>query len=149
MTIWAIAIAPVLEELVFRGAIQGTLERRAGVVLAILLTTIAFALLHGRPRVLPLYLFLGFAFGFAVYVTGSIWAGVILHAANNAAAMIGAGLQEVSATQVETVWSAGADAAWWWSVATTLVSGALLAAVAVRLWKARPERGLRRAVADG
>lgn len=149
ITVLAVVMAPVLEELVFRGVVQGSLERRWGVAVGIVAAAFIFALVHFRPWVLPLHLFLGASFGYVVYATRSVWAGVILHAANNSAAMLGAGIQEEPVSTLPTLWATGPTSDWWSSVAAAVVSGALLAVVAVQLWKARPERGLHHADADG
>jgi membrane protease YdiL (CAAX protease family) len=149
ITVLAVAVAPILEELVFRGVIQGSIERRRGVAAGLIVTAVLFAVIHFRPWVLPLHVFLGLSFGWVVYVTRSVWAGVILHAANNAAAMLGAGVQDEPVSVLPTLWDTGLTADWWSSVGVAVASGALLLAVAVRLWKARPERRLRHAVADG
>jgi membrane protease YdiL (CAAX protease family) len=77
-------LAPLVEEFFFRGAIQGLLERRFGAWGGIAATAVLFAALHLDLWGLPARLVFGVAAGFAVYATRSIWAGVILHVANNA-----------------------------------------------------------------
>lgn len=149
ITVLAVGLAPLLEELVFRGIIQGSLERRWGAALGIFATALLFAIVHFRPWVLPLHLFLGLSFGYAVYATRSVLAGVILHAANNAAAMLGTAAGGDPPATLPTLWTTGLTAEWWSALLVAIASGAVLAAVAVQLWKARPERGLRHAVADG
>jgi membrane protease YdiL (CAAX protease family) len=149
ITILAVGLAPLLEELVFRGVIQGALERRWGAALGIFATALLFALVHLRPWVLPLHLFLGLSFGYAVYATRSVLAGVILHAANNAVAMLGTVAGEQAPGALPTLWTTGPTPEWWTTLLVAVTSGAVLAAVAVQLWKARPESGLRHAVADG
>jgi membrane protease YdiL (CAAX protease family) len=149
VTVLAVAIAPLLEELVFRGVVQHTLERRWGDRSAIGATALLFALVHFRPWVLPLYIFLGLAFGYAVYATRSIWAGVVLHAANNATAMLGVGTQTESPSTPPTLWVAGPTRDWWLSLLAVVAFGALLFLVARGLWNARPGHRLRHAVADG
>jgi uncharacterized protein len=149
ITMLAVAAAPLLEELVFRGVIQGSLERRWGITVAMATTALLFALIHFRPWVLPLHLVLGLSFGYAVYATRSIWAGVMLHAANNAMAMLGTGLQDEPVSELPTLWTTGLTSEWWASLVAAILSGALLALVAIRLWKARSETDLRHAAADG
>jgi hypothetical protein len=63
--------------------------------------------------------------------------------------MLGTATQDEPARVLPTLWSTGPTSDWWSSLITALASGALLVAVAVQLWKARPESGLRHAVADG
>lgn len=124
--VFAIAVAPIVEEFFFRGLIQRQMERRRGVAAGILIAAAIFAAVHLLPWVFPLHFFLGVAFGFAVYATRSIWTGVILHAANNSAAMLGVvfGAEEMA---VNTVWEMGFTPDLWVSVvllASTIVLGA-------------------------
>jgi membrane protease YdiL (CAAX protease family) len=105
LSLLAVASAPLLEELVFRGMVQRPLERRLGPGRGIALTAALFALFHFLPWLLPVHLFLGLAFGYAVWATRSVWAGVILHAANNTAAMLAMGMEPPE--PVPTVWETG------------------------------------------
>ncbi|MDP9348696.1 MAG: CPBP family intramembrane metalloprotease [Gemmatimonadota bacterium] len=105
LSLLALASAPLLEELVFRGMVQRPLERRLGPGRGITLTAALFALFHFLPWLLPVHFLLGLAFGYAVWATRSIWAGVILHAANNTAAMLLMGTEPPEA--VPTVWETG------------------------------------------
>lgn len=145
----AVAIAPLLEELVFRGLLQRRLERRWGAAGGVAATSLLFAVIHFLPWIFPLHFVLGLAFGYAVYVTRSVWAGVILHAANNATAMVGLILQPGRPEQLPTLWTTGPNAEWWQAVAATIVFALVLAWVARGLWKTRPVRRLRPAVANG
>ena len=87
----AAVLAPLLEEFLFRGWLQGQLERRlAGGWRAILATAVIFAALHGVevfglvPRVA-----LAVAAGYAAWTTASIWPSVVLHGAYNASLFAG------------------------------------------------------------
>lgn len=143
VTILAVGIAPILEEFFFRGFIQRALERRLGAAAGITLAAAIFGAVHVLPWVFPLHFFLGLVFGYAVYATGSIWAGVILHAANNAVAVVGLGLEGEEPTPTPTLWQVGPDVDWWISVAVLLVSALAAALVAGALRKAGRERRLR------
>lgn len=110
--ILAVAVAPVLEELVFRGLVQRPLERRWGPGRGIAAAATLFAAAHMLPWVFPLHLFLGLAFGFAVFATRSIWAGILLHAANNSLAVLGLFSEQPDVRQ-PTIWEAGPDQSWW------------------------------------
>ncbi|HUE95644.1 MAG TPA: type II CAAX endopeptidase family protein [Longimicrobiaceae bacterium] len=131
ITIFAVAVAPLVEEFVFRGLIQRTLERRFGAATGIAGAAALFAVIHLLPWVFPLHFFLGLAFGFAVYATRSIWSGVLLHAANNSAAMIGATLGRDEAEAIPTLWEIGLTAELWLSVLL------LVASSFAALWAAR------------
>lgn len=84
-----VALTPAIcEEVMFRGYLQRQVERRLGVVWSIVLVGIVFGLFHLRPtQVLPLAT-LGVYLGFSVWVTGSLWAGVLIHLLNNGLAVV-------------------------------------------------------------
>lgn len=83
------ALTPAIcEELMFRGYLQRQVERRLGVMWSIVLVGVFFGLFHLRPtQVLPLAT-LGLYLGFSVWVTGSLWTGVLVHLLNNGLAVI-------------------------------------------------------------
>jgi membrane protease YdiL (CAAX protease family) len=144
VTVQAVGIAPVLEEFFFRGFIQHALERRWGAQNGIIAAAALFGVSHMLPWVFPLHFFLGLAFGYAVYATRSIWSGVILHAANNAVAVAGLGLQGEEPSPTPTLWDAGPDAALWVSLAMLVGAGILAVWAAQKLRNAGWERSLRR-----
>jgi membrane protease YdiL (CAAX protease family) len=76
-------IGPLIEELMFRGRIQGAFERKLGPVRGILITAVIFSVAHFASYKLPGSVLTGIVFGAAVHLTGSIWSGVLLHTANN------------------------------------------------------------------
>jgi hypothetical protein len=84
----AITLAPLAEELAFRGFLQPLLERSLGAVLGILLAAIPFGVMHFHEygnswrHVLVLSI-AGVAFGWMRHVTGSTKAAVLMHAAYN------------------------------------------------------------------
>jgi len=84
-----VALTPaVCEEVMFRGYLQRQVERRLGVVWSIVLVGLVFGMFHLRPtQVLPLAT-LGLYLGFSVWVTGSLWAGFLVHLLNNGIAVI-------------------------------------------------------------
>jgi len=74
--------APVLEELVFRGAVL-RLARPLGVREAILLQAVLFAAQHGSPAAVVWALVCGLVLGTLAERTGRVWPGIILHTLNN------------------------------------------------------------------
>ena len=83
---------PLVEELVFRGWIQHTLERWWGPAPAILAATALFTLAHlGRPHwsILLVPTTLGLATGTAVWLARSIWPAIAIHALWNLAMTVG------------------------------------------------------------
>ena len=131
----AVGIAPILEEFVFRGLLQRSLERRLGTARAIFATAALFGAAHMLPWVFPLHLFLGLVFGFVVYATRSIWAGVLLHAANNSLAVFGLTTAEPYVPE-PTIWETGPTSGWW--LALVLLLPATLVAIWLgrKLWQA-------------
>jgi uncharacterized protein len=80
-------VAPVVEELTFRGLGFGVLERFGG-RLAVALSGLAFAAAHGLVRGLPLLLAIGLGLGYLRYRTRSVYPGMLLHGAFNALVLI-------------------------------------------------------------
>ena len=79
-----VLFGPILEEFVLRGWIQGSFERRVSPAVAIMLAAFLFALLHGSAERLLLFFCIGSFFGWAVWQSGTVWAGVLLHSGYNA-----------------------------------------------------------------
>ena len=81
-------LAPLLEELLFRGILMNGLLRQMAPVWAVIWTSVIFALAHLNPwQGLPAFL-MGGLFGWVYYRTGSYWTVVVMHAINNAVTMI-------------------------------------------------------------
>jgi membrane protease YdiL (CAAX protease family) len=140
-------VAGVTEETAFRGYLQRPIERRHGPVLAILLTGILFGFLHfTHPEVtlvlLPFYVAVAAVYGTLAYLTDSIFPGMVLHAGGNMFAAFDLFARGHSEWQglgppAKLIWETGPDAAFWGSVATTLVVGALTVGAYVMLARLR------------
>lgn len=78
--------APFLEEVIFRGFLQGTLRNMMGPARAVVFSALVFAVLHFSPFLLPPIFLLGIAFALLYERTGSLWPPVVMHALNNTAA---------------------------------------------------------------
>lgn len=72
----------VMEELFFRGVMFSALER-AGTLPALLLTSAAFAMIHGNLSNLAGPFAAGMIYGYMVYVLDSVWPAVFAHLVNN------------------------------------------------------------------
>lgn len=90
-------LAPVLEEVVFRGAIlRRLLERKAGeapltsrqVRIAIVSSAALFSIIHMNPAQMPHAFVIGILLGWLYYRTGSILPGVLFHWVNNTMAFL-------------------------------------------------------------
>lgn len=75
-------LAPLGEELLFRGVLFGWL-RRWGFVLAAIISAVVFGLAHGLNVVFPAAIVLGLLNAYVYEKSGSIWPSVIAHATNN------------------------------------------------------------------
>jgi membrane protease YdiL (CAAX protease family) len=82
----AVGLAPVCEEVAFRGHLLSALRLRTGPAAAIALSALAFAAMHLDPVRFPGLLFLGLLYGWLTWRTGSVYPAVLAHAVNNAAA---------------------------------------------------------------
>jgi membrane protease YdiL (CAAX protease family) len=84
-----VVLAPLGEEILFRGFLQKFLEEHwQDVTRAVLVTSLFFAIIHLNPFWLIQIYMLGVILGFLAWRTGSIWASFILHAANNLVALL-------------------------------------------------------------
>jgi membrane protease YdiL (CAAX protease family) len=83
-----VLVAPIAEESLFRGLLQGALESRMRAWSAIILAAVPFALLHG-PQPAVFFLLWSLPVGWVAWRTGSIRPGIIIHAVNNLVGAIG------------------------------------------------------------
>lgn len=95
----ALAImAPIAEEMVFRGSIMRAAEKSSigrfkgstpGVNWgAVVFTSLLFAAVHGNPAQMPHAFLIGLLLGWLAYRTGSIVPGIMLHFINNGVAFL-------------------------------------------------------------
>jgi membrane protease YdiL (CAAX protease family) len=88
MAFFGILVAPVLEELFFRGMLYPTLRRSLGIVFAVLLTAAAFAAIHGAQLgyawapILSIFV-VGVALTLIREHSGSVAASVLTHSGYN------------------------------------------------------------------
>ena len=81
-------LAPLAEEVVFRGAILKALLQKWSPVWAIVVSALFFAIGHFNPVQMPHAFVIGLLLGWMYWRTGSILPGVAYHWANNSAAFI-------------------------------------------------------------
>jgi membrane protease YdiL (CAAX protease family) len=116
----AVVVAPVVEEVVFRGVIYSRCARYwESPVLAMLISSLLFTMLHG-------HILSSFIFGIVAVClytgTGSLWTPIGFHAALNGIAATGWSVQDPV-----TAWTALSDLAFGWTCLT--LSVAILAAL--------------------
>ncbi len=81
-----IALVPgFVEETFFRGYMQRRLLQRWSPMVAILVTTVLFALMHVMPHAMVNAFVIGLWLGVLAWRTGSVWPGVVSHAFINGA----------------------------------------------------------------
>jgi membrane protease YdiL (CAAX protease family) len=77
--------APVCEEILFRGAIQGAYEKQRPAVFAVVITAVMFIFYHMRVSGLPGLVPVSFVLGYAAWRTRSIYASMLVHFGMNGA----------------------------------------------------------------
>lgn len=102
-----IVVAPIAEELFFRGAMQGWILSWSGKVhMAVWVTALLFSLMHMQWSGFPSRMLLGVVLGY-VAVYGGLWLAILMHMVNNVSAFI------FDSYEVE--------ANMWWIIATIIV----------------------------
>lgn len=84
-----VVMAPLVEELLFRGAIQGHLMRKWKMpYLGIVVSSLIFGVVHGNPAQIPFAFVVGMALGWMYYLTGSLIPGMLMHFINNGSSVL-------------------------------------------------------------
>jgi membrane protease YdiL (CAAX protease family) len=135
-------VAGIIEEAAFRGYMQGPIEKRLGLIVAILITGTMFALVHLDFTLIlwPYYVAVAAIYGTVTYLTNSILPAIVLHTAGNIYSNLDLWLRgraewQAAKSPAELVWQAGADQQFWISSAALGVFTAL--AIAAYLYLAR------------
>jgi membrane protease YdiL (CAAX protease family) len=79
----AVIVAPLCEEIAFRGHLASAFHSRHRPAYAIGASALIFALIHLDPLRGPALVLLGAVYGWLAWRSGSIWPAVIAHATNN------------------------------------------------------------------
>jgi membrane protease YdiL (CAAX protease family) len=85
LSISAVVLAPLCEELLFRHMFFRRLLHGAGPTLAWILPALAFSLFHFNLSGLVIYVWLGLVFAAAYLFSGRLWVAMAVHASYNAA----------------------------------------------------------------
>lgn len=88
LVVFAGLLAPIVEELFFRGLVQTALVARFGPLVGIGLTAFAFGLVHLEPANLHLLAIVGVALGWLRWRYRSLWPSMIAHATFNSITLI-------------------------------------------------------------
>ena len=81
-------VAPLLEEVLFRGAIQGYMMRRYNPWVAIVSAALVFGIFHLNPVQTLYATLIGIVFGWIYYRTGSLLSVIVGHVLNNSMASV-------------------------------------------------------------
>ena len=81
-------IAPLLEEVLFRGAIQGYMMRRYNPWVGIVCAALVFGIFHLNPVQMLYATLMGLVFGWIYYRTGSLLSVIVGHVLNNSIAAL-------------------------------------------------------------
>jgi len=93
--VFAVAIAPIVEEFVFRFFIYGVLKRYVGCLLGVILSSLLFAAAHAHfPSFVPLFV-LGSCFAIAYEWSGSILVSMTMHSLFNSLTLTALAFPEI------------------------------------------------------
>lgn len=87
-----VILAPVVEELIFRGMLQKSLSHKMPIWAAIAVSAAIFSAMHGDLNSAPALMIIGAIFGTLYYLTGSLRVTIAAHLANNLFAMLASNL---------------------------------------------------------
>lgn len=83
IVISAVVLAPLGEELIFRGFLYGVSKKYTGPIFSIITSSLIFAVVHGHaPILLPLFI-VGAILAIIYELSGSLWTSIILHSLFN------------------------------------------------------------------
>lgn len=83
-----VLVAPIAEEFIFRGYLYGKLKARSNAIIATIITSLAFALLHGQWNVGVNVFVMSIILCGLREITGTIYSGMLMHIIKNAVAFI-------------------------------------------------------------
>lgn len=88
LAVMTIVVAPITEEVFFRGLLQGALRDRIGPAWAVALASVAFAVTHFQLEQFPALLLVGAVHGLLVLATGRLGPALWSHASFNAVTVV-------------------------------------------------------------
>jgi membrane protease YdiL (CAAX protease family) len=78
-----VVVAPIAEEVIFRGWLYGKMRRKMSAVPAILIVSLLFGLVHGQWNVGVVVFTMSIAMCLIRELTGTIWGGILIHILKN------------------------------------------------------------------
>jgi len=145
LLLMAAPVAGVVEEAAFRGYMQGPIERRLGLPVAILITGTMFAVAHldFTLGLWPYYVAVAAIYGTVTSLTGSILPAVVLHTAGNIYSNLDLWLHGQAEWQAPSgpaalIWQTGPDASFWIALLAFALVGAASVGAYVKLARIVP-----------
>ena len=139
LLLMAAPVAGLVEEAAFRGYMQGPIERRHGIVVAILITGTMFAVAHLNFTLVlwPYYVAVAAIYGTVTYLTNSILPAIVLHTAGNLYSNLDLWLHgkaewQAPSEAAKLLWTTGPDASFWREV---ILLGVVIAVMLWSYWK--------------
>lgn len=136
-----IVLAPVFEEMLFRGIIQESASRFYGPLAGILVASTIFAIVHPNPQQVINAFFSGVILGYIYYRTRSLIPVIAIHAMNNAIAYIL--IHQFPDKATFTMRQLISNDTWYWIIYG--VSMALLLIALTNLWTQLKKRDTKQA----
>ena len=115
-----VVTAALVEEMLFRGLLQGALEQRIDVTRSVIVTAVVFTIIHYNPWWAVEILLLGMLMGVMAWKSQSIFPGVVVHGINNGLALLLINLPESS---YQFLFFRKHVAPWWLLLGLTCVVG--------------------------
>ncbi len=84
----SVVIAPIVEEFLFRGALQQAFEKTIGVTKAVIYSSLLWAIIHGIMNWAIQIFILGVIIGYIAWRLNSTYPSILLHALNNFVAVL-------------------------------------------------------------
>ncbi|MFT3827673.1 MAG: type II CAAX endopeptidase family protein [Chitinophagaceae bacterium] len=128
-------VAGIVEEIAFRGYMQGPIEQRWGIIAAILITGTMFAVAHLDFTLIlwPYYVAVAAIYGTVTYLTNSILPAIVLHTAGNLYSNLDLWLHGQAEWQAGTkpeqlIWQSGIDSSF------LLLGGIFILSLLITIW---------------
>jgi membrane protease YdiL (CAAX protease family) len=140
LLLMAAPVAGIVEEAAFRGYMQGPIERRHGLTIAILVTGTMFAVAHLDFTLIlwPYYVAVAALYGSVTSITGSILPAVVLHTSGNIYSNFdlwrhGQAEWQTGSGPASLIWQSGPDTSFWMSSTALFVVGTAMVWAFLRL----------------
>jgi membrane protease YdiL (CAAX protease family) len=133
LLLMAAPVAGIVEEAAFRGYMQGPIERRYGLAVAVMVTGTMFAVAHLDFTLIlwPYYVAVAAIYGTVTHLTKSILPAVVLHTCGNIYSNMDLWLRgqaewQASSGHTAAIWETGADESFWMSIIAFLMVGGVM-----------------------